>query len=545
MKLLWILLLLAALSACATHSERMDEVHQLVRGGDYAQAQVLTEELLDADRDRLLRLMEVGVLSYLQGDFEASIQQLDEADRLADDLYTRSLSDLMTRLSTNASRTVYRGSLYERVYIHYYKTLAFLGLAETATSAAQLERYLEAARIEGRRAQILLDETRAREGDYQEAERDNERTLVQMMNFFRRLNGDVIHPSELTFRDNAFTHYLIGTLYERFGELDNARVSYERAAQTYAQGYAGQYDLSEGMASQAWLDTARILKQQGDRRWQRLAEDELNATQQKQLADWNPGQLAQLLVIQEIDLIQPRGELNLWMRINPESNRLIIRPLLTGDSRQQAYQLAWFHYLYADRGLLRAVERLAIEDYFGLITRHYERSFPLGPLRSQLDALGLTEILATTGVRLAVPLFYYWEPSIQASELGINQASPQPLQRADNLGGLAMAQHLLDARQEMNQAMAVESLRLLLCVQTGVPPGLCALATSSTVTADTRLWSLLPSEVKISRQILEPGEHQVTLTTQGPGQPNSETRSFRLEAGDLKIWRTRHFIHED
>ncbi|MDR9468383.1 hypothetical protein [Marinospirillum sp.] len=515
-----------------------------MKHGEYEAAEELAADALEGERNRLLRLMEVGVLKHLQGNYSESNQLLSQADRLAYELYTTSVSDLMTRVGTNATLVTYRSNIYERVYIHYYKTLNYLYLAEEAKNSSEFQKHLDAARIEGRRAQILLDENLFQEGSYEEAEEENQKLLTQMLDLFAALNGEVINPRELIFRDNAFTHYLIGTLYERYDELDNARVSYERSARTYENGYVKQYGLDPGMASQAWFDTARILKTQRDNRWQRIAQEKLTSQQQETLQNWNPGQQAQLLVIQEVGMMSPRGELNLWMRLNTQTNQVVISPVLTGDENQKAYQLAWFHYLYADKGLLDVIERLAVDDYIGLIGRNHEKTIPLGPLRNSLDSLGLTEILAGTGVRLTVPMFYYFDPEIKRTRLQLESGKQVNLLNADNLAGLAMAQHLVDAQSEMNQAMAIESMRLVLCVQTGIPAPMCSLTAAATTSADTRLWVTLPNRIRLTRHLLEPGEYKLELISDANSFDVREQQTLNLEAGDLHIWRTRHFAED-
>lgn len=539
-------LLTGLLSACASHSDRMVEATTLMRHGEFHAAEVRALEALEGERQRLLRFMEIGVLRHLQGDYLGSHQLLDAADHLADELYTRSSTDLLLRLSTNATQTTYRAVIYERVYIHYYKTMNFLHLAEQASSHEELGRYLEAARIESRRAQLLLDTHLQQTGGYAQAEEEQARLLHQIMDLYASLNGEVIHPRELTFRDNAFTHYLIGTLYERFGELDNARISYERAARTYEQGYVRQYDLDPAMTSQAWFDVARVLRTQRDPRWQRVARQKLSVVQRQELERWNPRTHSQLLVIQEVDMMPPRGELNLWMTLDEHRNQLRIEPIPLGTPEQQAYQLGWFYYLYADKGLLNMIERIRASDYIGLLKRHHEKTVGVGPVRPVLDRLGLSEILISTGVRLTVPIFYFDEPPLEGSLLMLSGRTTRqaPLLKADNLAGLAMAQHLVDAQSELTQAMAIESLRLAICAQSGMPLQLCALSAAATASADTRLWITLPHHVRLTRQLLPSGDYQLRLVSQAQGFSIDTTQQITLHPGQLHIWRTRTFAED-
>ncbi|WP_211251262.1 hypothetical protein [Marinospirillum insulare] len=531
--------LLMLVVGCASHSNKMEDAKTLIRYGEYSAAAAEMNELLNAERNKLLKEVELGVLNQLKGDYLASLEHLEVADRLADELYTVSFADLATRASTNATFTTYRGNIVERVYINYFKMLNYFYLAEQATSQQETQALLDSARVEARRAMILLDENVFKVGDYALAKEEKESALYKLQRVFAAVNGSVVNPKELVFRDNAFSHYLIGTLFEKMGERDSARVSYERSAKLYEQGYVKQYQLDKHTASQAWFDTARMLKATGDRRWNKVAKDKLSSNQRNELNQSAKGQ-GQLVVIQEVDMIAPRGELNLWVLI--QNNRLVIRPIVTGTPKEQAYQLAWFYYLYADKGLLGVIERISAEDYLGLLTASHEKKLPIpGVLRSTLESIGLLEAMSSTGIRLSVPLLYYEELPVKKSYLTINGKNLGNLHLADNISGLAMAQHLVAAQAELTNAMAIEALRLSLCMQTGAPAPLCALAAGASTSADTRSWLSLPYEIRTLRTQLPAGDHQIKLTSDVAGYQIEQKQSVKIEAGKVHLVRLRTF----
>lgn len=538
-RLLAVCFTLVLASGCATHSNKMDDAKNLLRYGEYAAAEVEINKQLDADRNKLLKKVELGVLNQLRGDYSSSLKHLELADRIADELYTVSFEDLATRATTNATFTTYRGNIVERVYINYFKMLNYFYLAEQTVSRREKQRLLDSARVEARRAMILLDENVFKVGDYKVAEEEKQSALYKLQQAFAVVNGNVVNPKELAFRDNAFSHYIIGTLFEKMGEKDSARVSYERSAKLYEQGYAKQYELDENVISQAWFDTARMLKTRGDNRWRRVAKEKLSAKQRQELAKSITGQ-GQLVVIQEVDMIAPRGELNLWVLI--QNNRLIIRPVPVGTPKEKAYQLAWFYYLYADKGLLGVIERIYSEDYVGLLTSDFEKKFPIpGVLRSTLESMGLYEAMGITGIRLSVPLLYYEELPIKSSYLEVDGQNKGNLILADNISGLAMAQHLVGAQSELTNAMAVEALRLSTCIQTGAHPMLCSLAAASTVTADTRSWLSLPYEIRTLRTELPAGEHKIKLVSNVGGYQVKQTETVKVNAGEVRLVRMRTF----
>lgn len=530
---------LVLVSGCASHSNKMDEAKNLIRYGEFAAAEIEINKQLDADRNKLLREVELGVLNQLKGDYSTSLKHLEVADKLADELYTVSFADLLTRASTNASFTTYRGNIIERVYINYFKMLNYFYLAEAATSRQETQTLLDSARVEARRAMILLDENVFKAGDYEIAEQEKQSVLYKLQRAFAAVNGDVVNPKELIFRDNAFSHYLIGTLYEKMGEKDSARVSYERAAKLFEQGYVKQYQLDPGVISQAWFDTARILKERGENRWRKIAKDKLSTEQQQVLAKSSKGE-GVLVVVQEVDMIAPRGELNLWVLM--EGNNLIIRPIPLGTLEEQAYQLAWFYYLYADKGLLKIVERISSKDYAGLLTPNNEKKITIpSVLNSTIQSLGLSEAMSTTGIRLSIPLLYYEELPIKGSRLVVNGQNKGDLLLVDNISGLAMAEHLVNAQSELTNAMAVEAMRLSTCIKTGAPPMLCSLAAGSTTSADTRSWLSLPYEIRTLRTSLQEGDYTLKLTSDVGGYQLEQIEEVKIKAGEVHLVRMRTF----
>ncbi|MBU2039399.1 MAG: hypothetical protein KKH95_09660, partial [Gammaproteobacteria bacterium] len=58
--------------------------------------------------------------------------------------------------------------------------------------------------------------------------------------------------------------------------------------------------------------------------------------------------------------------------------------------------------------------------------------------------------------------------------------------------------------------------------------------------AETRNWLLLPSDIRIRRVVVEPGEHTLALdSTLNVGQRQSAQEQVNLKAGDIHLWRVR------
>lgn len=73
--------------------------------------------------ERLLALMEKGMLLHAKGDYEQSSRVLDEARSLSQELYTTSISKKAEKTLLNDTYDVFYGEVYERSLLHFYLSL--------------------------------------------------------------------------------------------------------------------------------------------------------------------------------------------------------------------------------------------------------------------------------------------------------------------------------------------------------------------------------------------------------------------------------------
>ena len=86
--------------------------------------QFLEKSKFYMDKDeRLLALMEKGMLLHAKGDLENSSKALDEARNLSDQLYTVSASKKAEKTLLNDNFDVFYGEIYERSMLHFYLSL--------------------------------------------------------------------------------------------------------------------------------------------------------------------------------------------------------------------------------------------------------------------------------------------------------------------------------------------------------------------------------------------------------------------------------------
>lgn len=190
----WFALALSMLlSGCAgNYLARTAGVRQAYEREDYAGALQQLEQLQAKEKDsrkqqdRLLLLMDRGMLLHSAGQWAQSIQVLAEADRVASELDITSVSEEAATLVTNERERAYRGEDFERLMISVLQALNYAQLGQDDDALVEVRRVNE-------RLQKMVDE---------------EKKPYQQL---------------------AIARYLGGVLYEDQGDWDSAYIDYAQA----------------------------------------------------------------------------------------------------------------------------------------------------------------------------------------------------------------------------------------------------------------------------------------------------------------------------
>jgi len=187
-------LLLLGLTGCASTCSVQEKAFSLAETGRYDDALTFldTSSLASSRSDRLLYLMERGLLLHLQGDYRQSNATLEEAEQLSEELFTKSVSAGVASFLINDNVITYDGADYELVYLNYYKALNYLALGE-----------LDAAGVEARRVDLKL-----------------------------RQFSDA-YAGKTVFKEDAFLRMLTGLIYQAQGDWNNAFIAYRLAHDSF------------------------------------------------------------------------------------------------------------------------------------------------------------------------------------------------------------------------------------------------------------------------------------------------------------------------
>jgi hypothetical protein len=197
-----LLLVLAACGGCATYSAKMADLRPELVRGDFEGA-LATIEKETGSKDQLLYFLERGMVLHYADRWRESNEAFAAAERLSDDLYTKSISEGALSLVSNDNAISYRARPFELAMVPYYKALNYIALGER-----------NEAQVEARRSSL-------QQAKYVDATLDGLR---------KQDRGELERV-----RSNAFMLYTSGMLYDWDGELNDAFIAYRNAAVAYEQ----------------------------------------------------------------------------------------------------------------------------------------------------------------------------------------------------------------------------------------------------------------------------------------------------------------------
>ena len=187
---------LAALAGCATFSDTIQSTERSLAQQQPQLALVEYEKLKPSGADRVLYLMNKGMLLRMVGDYEHSTRALEEAKKLIEDLRAVSVREQALSIAVNDAAQSFIGEDFEQVMVHAYLALNYLE-----------QHRVDAARVEAMQSDVLL------------------REIAQ---------GSSGSP----YVEDAFTRYLTGIVYEDEREWSDAMIAYRKAY----EAYQGQLD---------------------------------------------------------------------------------------------------------------------------------------------------------------------------------------------------------------------------------------------------------------------------------------------------------------
>ena len=184
------MLLAVLLQACAVQQRQVNSLAERLELSTPEATLLSLQSIRPPERDRAQYLLNTGLLKSITGDFEGANRDLQSAKKILNTLQAVSVSENLGAAMVNETLRSYDGSASERVLLHELLSINYLMLSN-----------LDAARVEVLQADVVMKEL-ARE----------DKPIGQL----------------------ASAHYIAGLVYELGGEIDDAMISYRKAANIMA-----------------------------------------------------------------------------------------------------------------------------------------------------------------------------------------------------------------------------------------------------------------------------------------------------------------------
>jgi len=206
------------LTGCATYSESFGVIERDLSARQYDAALKSIEKQSGSKKDRVLYLLNKGMVLRMKRDFTGSNQALEAAKAEMERLYTASVSENTLSFVVNDATVSYAGDDYEQVLVHLYMALNYLELGQP-----------NEARVEALQVDLKLREI-----------------------------GEKIPGNKFT--EDALSRYLTALIYEELGEWSDAMIDYRKAYEAYKK-----YQVNYGVLVPDMLkhDLLRLAQRQG------------------------------------------------------------------------------------------------------------------------------------------------------------------------------------------------------------------------------------------------------------------------------------------
>ncbi|OUR76565.1 hypothetical protein A9Q77_03665, partial [Marinomonas sp. 42_23_T18] len=382
---------------------------------------------------------------------------------------------------------------------------------------------------------------------------DNQAFMKKALDWLSGFYTGGIHSDDFAYRDDAWARYMEGLQYELSGEYDDARISYQSAAELYDKGYTKQYKLPADAGQRAWLDTIRMMKKGGG--WQSeypaLAKEKLDESFQALLAEYDE-KTAEIVVLEEQGFVPERKELNLMLYASPNSYSLVLEPLYTGSHQDANNASRWFSMVYADQGLLNLFANYQAGGAWNTFSGVFTKRIILGNAGwRSLESLGIDQMLYDAPVRIAVP---YYDPFVLdntqtklSSSLLDKTTTKSQAVRMTSLADITVQVQLSQASRDIYETLLRELSRNYLAYKvtsevqdetTSLLLGLVGkLAVMASASSESRNWSTLPAQVRLTRQPTKPGLQSFVYDAKAKRFNLAE---FELNKNQIKVWNIRN-----
>jgi uncharacterized protein len=178
-----ILFSIALFSGCSDYTTRTSRALLAFQNGDFERASQGYEKEKESKKDRLLYLIDKGMVLHTAAKYSEAIKVFQEAEDFSENIDFISLSNELASIFTNERIRTYKGEAFERILINVYKAIDYIMLGD-----------IENALVECRRINLKIEKY-----------------------------NEILKTSQT----DPFPRYVSGILFEANGDINDAYIDYK------------------------------------------------------------------------------------------------------------------------------------------------------------------------------------------------------------------------------------------------------------------------------------------------------------------------------
>jgi hypothetical protein len=246
------LLALITLS-CATTSDKYKEIDHAINQTNYTAAidvivkRQKSKKVIYSQKNAIMLFLDKGLLEHYAGNYAASSADLQNAERLIEEAYTKSISEGFFSYIINDNVREYPGEDFENIYLNIFNAL----------------NYYKRNNIEGALVEIRKLSNSSGKLDMlaQKYEYTDPKTGASLNTIVQKETGvsQLPETKSVNFSNSALARYLGALFYQADGNTDSARIEFNQVYRAYSVNsniYRGQVpkavedarDVPDGMA---------------------------------------------------------------------------------------------------------------------------------------------------------------------------------------------------------------------------------------------------------------------------------------------------------
>jgi hypothetical protein len=213
--------------SCASGPKSYKEIDQEVGGGDFeAAVEVIvkrqkSKKVIYSEKNAIMLFLDKGLLEHYAGDYAASSADLQEAERLIEEAYTKSITAGFLSYILNDNTKEYPGEDFEDIYINIFNALNYYKRGD-----------IDGALVEVRKLSTASGKLDMLARKYEYKDPNSGASLDELVRKEAR-GAELPKGKKVEFNNSALARYLAALFYLADGKTDSARIEFEQLQRAF------------------------------------------------------------------------------------------------------------------------------------------------------------------------------------------------------------------------------------------------------------------------------------------------------------------------